>query len=177
MNVTHVSCACGRVELELTGKAMVNAECCCTSCREGSTRIEALPGAPQVRTPLGTTRYVLYRKDRVRFSKGAELLREFYLTPQSKTRRVVAGCCNSPVFLEFKGGHWLSLYGSLWSENTLPPLEMRTMASDWPELPPLPTDVPNHKTQSGSFFFKLLTAWIAMGFRVPKIAVAKSIDA
>ena len=177
MSTTHVNCACGRVALELTGDAIVNAECCCDSCREGSARIEALPRAPAVRTPLGTTRYVLYRKDRARFIKGAELLRDFYLTPESKTRRVVASCCNSPVFVEFKGGHWLSLYGALWPEGSLPPLEMRTMASDWPDPAALPTDVPNHKTQSGSFFVKLLTAWVAMGFRVPRVEVAGRIDA
>ena len=33
----------------------------------------------------------------------------------------------------------------------------------------LANDVPNLSTHSGKFMFKLLTAWIAMGFRKPKI--------
>ena len=119
------------------------------------------------------TRFVLYRKDRVRFLKGTDLLREFRLTPETKTRRVVATCCNTPVFLEFQNGHWLSLYGGLWPAGTLPPLQLRTMTSDLPAGTVLPDDVPNMKQQSGAFFVKLLGAWIAMGFRSPKLAFVK----
>ncbi|AKU89698.1 hypothetical protein AKJ08_0085 [Vulgatibacter incomptus] len=45
------------------------------------------------------------------------------------------------------------------------------MTGDLPAGTVLPDDVPNCKRQSGSFFFKLLGAWIAMGFKRPKIAV------
>jgi hypothetical protein len=44
------------------------------------------------------------------------------------------------------------------------------MTSDLPAGSALPADVPNGKRQSFSFFVKLLGAWIAMGFRSPKIA-------
>jgi hypothetical protein len=132
--------------------------------------MQTLPAAPAVLETNGATRFVLYRKDRVRFLKGTHLLKEFRLTPEAKTRRVVATCCNTPVFLEFTNGHWLSLYGGLWPAGTLPPLEMRTMTSDLPAGSALPADVPNGKRQSFSFFVKLLGAWIAMGFRSPKIA-------
>ena len=120
---------------------------------------------------MGATRFVLYRKDRVRFVRGASHLKEFRLTQQSKTRRVVASCCHTPVFLEFDNGHWLSLYGCLWAEGTLPALEVRTMAMDLPAGTVLPDDVPNAQRQSLSFMVKLLTSWIAMGFKVPKVAV------
>ena len=139
--------------------------------------MEALPGAPQVVDEHGATRFVLYRKDRVRFTRGGDLLREFRLKPDSPTRRVVATCCNTPAFLEFKGGHWLSVYGLLWPEGTMPPVQMRTMTSDLPDPSVLPGDVPNLRKQSGSFFAKLLGAWIAMGFRSPKIAVAGQLQA
>jgi hypothetical protein len=132
--------------------------------------MQTLPAAPAVLETNGATRFVLYRKDRVRFLKGTHLLKEFRLTPEAKTRRVVTTCCNTPVFLEFTNGHWLSLYGGLWPAGTLPPLEMRTMTSDLPAGSALPADVPNGKRQSFSFFVKLLGAWIAMGFRSPKIA-------
>lgn len=169
---THLSCSCGLVRLELTGPSIISAECCCTSCRTAGERLERLPGARPVRGPFGATRYELYRKDRVRFASGGEHLREFRLTPDSRTRRVVAACCNTPLFTEFQGGHWLSLYGALWPAGTLPPLQMRTMTSDLPDVSVLPDDVPNLKRQNGTFFGKLLLAWVAMGFRVPSIAVA-----
>jgi hypothetical protein len=122
-----------------------------------------------VLTASGTTPFVLYRKDRVRFLKGADRLREFRLSPDAPTRRVIATCCNTPVFLEFQKGHWLSLYGGLWPAGTRPALEMRTMTSDLPAGTELPDDVPNGKRQSARFFAKLLGAWVAMGFRSPKV--------
>ena len=119
----------------------------------------------------GGTHFVLYRKDRVRIGSGEEKLKELRLTQKSPTRRVVASCCDTPLFLELQNGHWLSLYGRLWPEALRPPIELRTMTSDLPAGTRLPDDVPNARTQSASFMVKLLGAFIAMGFRAPKIAV------
>ena len=155
----------------MEGNPIVTVECCCNSCRAAGARFQALPSAPSILSPNGGTRFVLYRKDRIRFVQGSANLKEFRLKPESKTRRVVAICCNTPVFAEFQNGHWLSLYGCLWPAGTLPALEMRTMTMDLPAGTALPDDVPNARRQSVSFFVKLLSAWIAMGFRSPKIAV------
>lgn len=174
---THLSCVCERVQLEVNGAPIVNVECCCNSCRVAGDRLQALPTAGPMLEPNGTTRYVLYRKDRVRFVEGAALLKEFRLTPESKTRRIVSTCCNTPICLEFQGGHWLSLYACVWPEGTLPALDMRTMTMDLPASTSLPDDVPNARRQSLSFFLKLLRAWIAMGLRIPKIAVNGEIHA
>ncbi|AKQ63817.1 hypothetical protein A176_000729 [Myxococcus hansupus] len=172
MTQTHrLGCACGQVQLQVEGAPIVSVECCCDSCRAAGDRLQTLPTARPVMEPHGTTRFVLYRKDRVRFIEHAGRLKEFRLTPESKTRRVVATCCNTPVFLEFENGHWLSLYGCLWPEGTLPPLEMRTMTGDLPAGTTLPGEVPNGKWQQVSFFARLLGAWIRMGFRSPKVAV------
>ncbi len=54
----------------------------------------------------------MHRKDRVRILSGAEQLKEYRLSADAGTRRVIATCCNTPVFMEMKGGHWLSLYGA-----------------------------------------------------------------
>jgi hypothetical protein len=169
--VTHLSCRCGKVHLEAVGDPIVTVECCCNSCRGAAARFATLPGASNVATAHGTIGYVMQRKDRIRFTAGVEHLREYRLTAESHTRRVVATCCNTPLFTEFKGGHWLSLYSGLWPQDRRPPLEMRTMAADLADPSVLPNDVPNMKGQSGGFFAKLLWAWIAMGFRVPRIDV------
>lgn len=166
---TLLTCACGQVHLEVEKAPIVSAECHCNSCREAGAKLQSLPAASPFLETNGGTRFILYRKDRVRFTKGAELLKEFRLTPGSKTRRVVATCCSTPVFLDFQNGHWLSLYGCLWPKDSLPPLELRTMTSDLPDSSVLTDDVPNGKRQTISFFAKLLGAWIAMGFKVPKI--------
>lgn len=171
-HITQLACACGKVRLEAVKAPIVSAECYCNSCRAAGGRLQALPAAAPVLQANGGTRFVLYRKDRIRFPVGAELLKEFRLRPGAKTRRVVASCCNTPVFLEFQNGHWLSLYGCLWPEDALPPLELRTMTSDLPDGSVLDDLVPNGKRQSVLFFAKLLGAWAAMGFRSPKISIA-----
>ena len=169
---TRLHCACKSVQLELEGTPIVTAECQCTSCRTAGAKIRTLPSAPTFQEPNGGTRYVLYRKDRVRFLSGAEHFRGFSLTPKTATRRVVASCCNTPLFVELKNGHWLSLYGCLWPAGTLPEVELRTMLSDLPAGTTFPDDVPSYRRQSISFFAKLLGAWVAMGFRAPKITLA-----
>ncbi|WP_144378150.1 GFA family protein [Mesorhizobium amorphae] len=174
---TMIGCTCGKVQLEVGSTPMMSVECCCDSCREAGARLKKLPGAKQVVDRNGATPFVFHRKDHIRILRGADHLKEFRLTPQAGTRRVVASCCNTPVFLEFKGGHWLSLYAGLWPEGTLPPLELRTMTADLPDASVLPNDVPNLKQQSLAFYWRLFRAWAAMGFRSPRIAVNGEINA
>ncbi len=95
-----------------------------------------------------------------------ELLAEHRLTDDSKTRRVVATCCNTPMFLDLTQGHWLSIYGALWPEGALPKLDLRTVTKHAPPGVVLPDDVPNARTHNVNFFFRLIMAWAAMGFRV-----------
>jgi hypothetical protein len=173
--ITRLGCRCGKVHVEVTGAPIVSTECRCKSCRSAAAKMEALSDAPAIVESNGGTRFILYRKDRIRFVEGLEQLDAFRLTPEAPTRRAVAACCNTPVFLEFEHGHWLSLYGALWPQDTLPALEMRTMTSDNPRADALPSDIPNGKTQSLSFMVKLLGAWIAMGFKTPKVTVKETL--
>jgi hypothetical protein len=169
-HVIELTCACGTVAMAARGHPILSTECHCTSCRKAADAMESLSGAPALRASSGGIRMVMYRKDRVRCSKGAAHLREFRLTDTTKTRRVVATCCNTPIFLDFTQGHWIDLYGHLWPQGSLPRLQMRTMTGDLDDRSLLPRDVPNLKTHSARFFLRLIGAWAAMGFlRTPKI--------
>lgn len=167
-DTTQIQCSCGQTRLEITGKSIASVECCCTSCRDAGSRMQKLEGAPPVMTDYDATPFVMYRKDRVAFRSGKDHLKSFLVSPEASTERVIATCCNTPVYLLFKGGHWLSLYGTLWPKGMMPPAEMRTMTSDLPESAVLPNNIPNAKRQSLGFFAKLFGAWAAMGFRNPK---------
>lgn len=171
-----LECSCGQTSLEVKGSPIASVECCCLSCREVAEQIQGLNGAPHILTEYGATPFVMYRKDRVRFVSGVDSLREIRLSPEAKTRRVVAICCNSAIFLEFPHGHWLSIYAGLWPNGSRLPLEMRTMAADVPDGITLPDDVPNAKKQSFRFFAELLGAWIAMGFRIPRMPEIKKLN-
>lgn len=172
-----IGCRCGATRLEVSGRPILVSECLCDSCRAAAWRLAALPGARNILTSYGATPAAEYRKDRVLFQSGAEQLREFRLTPEAGSRRVIAACCNTPLFLEMKGGHWLSVYLHLWPEAQRPKPELRTMVGDLPDPSVLPDNIPNLKTHTIGFYAKLFGAWIAMGFRNPRIEVAGPIDA
>ena len=168
--MTHLTCRCGKTAITLSGPPIMTVDCCCTSCRTAAAQLQALPGAPSILGPHGETRFAMQRKDRATLPAPAAMAAH-RLTATSKTRRVVATCCNTALFLEFQGGHWISVYGSLWPTGTAPKAQMRTMARDLPDPGILPTDIPNSRSQSPRFIWNLLRAWIAMGFSAPKIAV------
>ena len=162
------ACRCGAVVLRIVGDPIVHAACYCASCQEAGRQIEQMPAAPAVLDADGATDFVVYRKDRVRCVQGGELLEAHRLNPESPTRRMVATCCNSAMFLDFTKGHWLSIYRARLAEP-VPPLEMRVMIADRSPSFALPDDAPTYATHSGKFMWKLLGAWVAMGFRTPKV--------
>jgi len=163
-----VSCVCGQVTLEAIGAPILSAVCYCNSCRSAASHFEQAPGAPSVLNEDGGVDYCLVRKDRVRITRGGEHLQEHRLTDSSATRRVVAACCNAPMFLDFTSGHWLTVYRDRLLADA-PPLEIGVMAKDRRAGPARPDGLPTHPTHSAKFMIKLLAAWVAMGFRRPPI--------
>jgi hypothetical protein len=101
-------CSCGSVEIEASGAPITSAVCYCDSCQQGSREIEALTNAPPVLGADGGTAYVLYRKDRIAYAKGAERLHGYKIDAKSTTSRVVATCCNSAMVMRFDDAkHWV----------------------------------------------------------------------
>ncbi len=170
MNTRMARCACGGVGFEAIGTPITSVICYCASCQEAGRGFERLPAAPPLLEPDGGTAAILYRKDRVRCVEGQGYLTAYRLKPESPTRRVVATCCNTAMFLDFTRGHWLSMYRCRFSEGA-PAIEMRVMTRDRRASAALPKDVPNYRGHSGRFIVKLLAAWIAMRFRTPNVDV------
>lgn len=163
------SCTCGRVTLEVIGAPILSAICFCQSCRAANRDFEQAPGAPSVFNGDGGVDYCAFRKDRVRITRGKEHLREHRLDKTSATRRVVATCCNTPMFLDFTNGHWLTLYRDRLPKDDLPPLEMAVMTRDRPAGSIRLDDLPTYPTHPARFMVKLLAAWVAMGFKRPRM--------
>src|SRR5579862_1109519 len=137
------------------------------------TPVRAIDVHAPVLDPDSGTGFVLYRKDRVHCVTGQEYLEEHRLKPDSPTRRVIATCCNSAMFLDFTKGHWLSMYRNRFPTGA-PPLEMRVMTNERRGGVELGDDLPNHGGRSGKFMFKLIASWIAMGLRRPEITLGKT---
>jgi hypothetical protein len=162
------SCRCGAVVLEVVGPPIVHAACYCASCQEAGRQIESLPDAPPVLDADGGTDFVLYRKDRVRCVQGGDVMEARRLKLKSPTRRMVATCCNSAMFLDFTKSHWLTLYRAR-QHGPVRPLEMLVITSEQREGVVLPADAPNYATHSGKFMWTLLAAWVLMRFRTPNM--------
>ena len=160
--MTLLACSCGRVEYEATGPAILSVVCYCDDCQEGARRIEALPDAPPVLEAAGGTSCVLYRKDRVRCSRGAELVTKLKLREKTATNRLVASCCNSALAMSFDDSkHWMPLFRTR-LRGEVRPLDMRICTKFAPDPARIPRDVPTHESFAFGFIWKLLGARLAM---------------
>ena len=137
------------------GKPIVATVCHCDGCRRAGAILQALPDAPEILDDECGTRFVLYRKDRVDLVRGGELLAEHRLDASTPTRRVVATCCNSFLFLDFTKGHWITLF-----EDRL-------------VLEGEAKDVPRNGRTRPMFFLRLMATWVRMGFDTPTIDYVK----
>jgi hypothetical protein len=97
-------CACGRVAFVGRGKPMVVLACYCDDCQAAAKHVESLPAGRSGMGSDGGTVSALYPKQQVRCVRGAELLREYKLTPSSSTTRLVSGCCSCS--LSARLGSW-----------------------------------------------------------------------
>ena len=157
-------CSCGTVALALKGAPIVSLTCYCDTCQEGSRRIEALPGAPPIRETHGGTEYIVYRKDRVTYVRGAERVKDDTLVQNPKTVRVVASCCNSAIMMRFDDArHWIPVYRARLGPDA-PPIQMRICTSFLPNGEILPNDVPSYPDYPGALMMKLLSSRVAMLF-------------
>ena len=157
------TCACGTVRCEAVDAPIVSAVCYCSDCREGGRRIEALPGARPVLDADGGASYLTYRDDRFRCVSGAEMLVAHRLGDRAPTRRMVASCCNSGMFLKFEPGFWISSYRLRYSGD-LPPIEMRNQTRDRSAKTIISSDAPSFSRYPMRLFAKLIRARIAMLF-------------
>jgi len=162
---TTARCSCGSVELEAIGAPIVSVVCYCDDCEEGSRLIEALPNARPVRDSDGGTAYLVYRKDRVKCSRGTQFLQAHKIREKSPTNRVVATCCNSAMLLNFDDGkHWVDIYRAR-VQGDAPALQMRICTKFKAGNGDVPNDAPGYPTFPLRFLAKLLAARIAMLLR------------
>ena len=161
MTTSTARCACGSVEVRVSGAPLATAACYCKDCQEGWRRLEDPAGAQSVRDAAGGVAYQVYRKDRVEYVAGRQHLRAFKLHPTSATNRVMAGCCDTPMLVDFDDAkHWVSICRPRFGADGAP-LDMRVCTR---AVPPgaLPADVPAYPGYPLRFIGKLLAARLAM---------------
>ncbi len=157
-------CSCGSVEIEASGAPITCVVCYCDTCQKGSREIEALSKAVPILGPDGGTAYILYRRDRIKYSKGAELLKGYKVEEKSTTSRVVATCCNSAMVMRFDDAkHWVPVYRARF-QGDIPPLQWRICTKLRPANAVIPTDIPSSAMYPAGFVWKLLASRLSMLF-------------
>lgn len=162
-NHTIVQCTCGSVEIDVAGEPILGAACYCDDCQEGARQLEALQEASPLMGADGGTEMLLFRKDRVQCSKGSDLLRDYRIKDDSPTRRVVATCCNTAMFLDFQKGHWCSVYRGRFGDDA-PPIQVRIQTKYRSENSSIASKIPEYKSYSLKFIAKLMAARVGMLF-------------
>jgi hypothetical protein len=161
----HVArCRCGAVELKATGRPIVANVCYCADCQAAARQIAALSDSSKVADFDGGTEFLLFRKDRIACSKGAEHLRPFRLKDTSATRRMIASCCESAMYMAFDDSrHWVSAFRQRFVGD-VPPLEMRICTKARTSGEPLDQSIPSHASYPSGMMVRLLGSMLAMIF-------------
>ncbi len=157
------TCRCGRVQCEAMGPPILSGVCYCLDCQAAGLRLEALADAAPVRDEDGGTPYLTYRDDRFHCVSGQALLVPMRLTEKAPTRRMIADCCNTAMFLKFGPGHWVSAYRHRF-DGDAPPIEMRTKVGRRVSDVPLPGDAPAYRSFPVALLWRLIRARMAMWF-------------
>src|SRR5690606_3786149 len=150
------ACACGHVRLALDGPHISCVACHCDDCQSAAHRMDALPSPEPTMDGVGGTQYVLHRKDRYTLQSGDGLLQPYRLRAGSPTRRMVALCCNSPMFVAFDNSqHWISVYRAR-IEGQAPALQSRIATRFAHHAGAVPQDVPSYRSFPISLVVQLL---------------------
>ena len=92
---------------------------------------------------------------------GRGLLVDYKLGAASPTRRVVASCCNSAMFLKYGPGFWTSAYRARFAGDPPPP-DMRIQTAQRRADGPLPRDAPGYRGMPARLLARMLAARVAM---------------
>ena len=161
---TTATCSCGQVSIALEGGHIYCAACHCDDCQSAAHRIDALPSPEPTMDAFGGTHYVLHRKDRYTIPSGSGLLRPHRLRDGSPTRRMVASCCNSAMFLAFDNAqHWISIY-RFRIQDKAPELQARIATRFSDHAGDLPADAPSYRTFPVALIMQLLLSRARMVF-------------
>lgn len=157
-----VECSCGQVAVELKGAPIYCTVCHCDDCQFAADELVKLfPPEPITDSFLGT-HYVLHRNDRYAVVRGQGLLHPYTFREISPTRRMVATCCNSPLFVTFENSqHWISLYRQRFVDEA-PALQSRIATKFLKDPSTLPADPPAYRSFPLKLVVRLVVSRLQM---------------
>jgi hypothetical protein len=163
-NPTHVAhCRCGAVEVGAWGEPIIVNACYCDDCQAAAQRL----ATSAYLAPDGGTEFMLFRRDRIACTRGADCLRAMRLTDASKTRRMIAGCCATPMYLAFDDKRpWVSAFRASFGADA-PPVEMRICTRFRRSNENADDGLPSHRGYPPAMIVRILAAWPLVLFSRP----------
>jgi hypothetical protein len=107
----------------------------------------------------GGTEFMLFRRDRIACTRGADRLQAMRLTDASKTRRMIAGCCATPMYLAFDDKRpWVSAFRASFGTDA-PPVEMRICTRFRRSEEKVEDGLPSNSGYPPTMVVRILAAW------------------
>jgi hypothetical protein len=147
------------VRFEALGSPIVCAVCYCDDCQAGARQLEALGARTAFKDTLGGAPYMTFRDDAVRCVQGEELLHGVKLRDDAPTTRFIATCCQSPMYLKYAPGWWVSMYRDRFGDDAAP-VQFRSQTQHAQAA--LPRDIPTYRNFPPALLLRLLKARLGM---------------
>jgi hypothetical protein len=167
-NPTYVAhCRCGAVEVCAWCEPLAVSACYCEDCQTAARRLAASADLAPAASVDGGTEFMLFRRDRIACTRGTDRLQAMRLTDASKTRRMIAGCCATPMYLAFDDKRpWVSAFRASFG-TAAPPLEMRICTRFRRSEENAEDGLPSHPGYPPTMMVRILAAWPLMLFSQP----------
>jgi hypothetical protein len=167
-NPTYVAhCQCGAVEVSAWAEPIVVSACYCDDCQAAAERLAASANSALAASADGGTEFMLFRRDRIACTRGADRLEAMRLTDATKTRRMIAGCCATPMYITFDDKRpWVSAFRASFGADA-PPVKMRICTRFRRSEEKAEDGLPSHPGYPPAMIVRLLAAWPLMLFSRP----------
>jgi hypothetical protein len=164
----HVAqCRCGAVEIGAWSEPLVVTARYCDDCQAASERLAVSSNSPPLASPDSGTEFMVFRRDRIACTRGAENLEAMRLTAATKTRRMVAGCCATPMYVSFDDKRpWVSAFRASFGADA-PAVQMRICTRFRRAEDKAKDDVPEHTGYPAAMILRVLAVWPRMLFSRP----------
>jgi hypothetical protein len=160
-------CRCGAVEVAAWGEPIIVTACYCDDCQAAAQRLAVSSNSLPAASADGGTEFMLFRRDRIACTRGADRLQATRLTGSSKTRRMIAGCCATPMYLAFDDKRpWVSAFRASFGADA-PPVEMRICTRFRRSEKKTDDGLPSHPGYPPAMIMRILAAWPLMLFSRP----------
>ncbi len=143
------------------------AACYCDDCQAASERLAAAAHSAPSAGADGGTEFMVFRRDLIACTRGAERLEAMRLTPATKTRRMIAGCCATPMYVGFDDKRpWVSAFRASFGADA-PPVEMRICTRFRRPDAKASDGLPEHAGYPVAMIVRIMAAWPRMLFSRP----------